>query len=160
MSILQLSSGQQSDEVQDPRDDLIESLRGEISGLQQQLQEQRADARRAAVAAARGSQELRRVLTPLYQALRMIFGELDAMGVNEGSGESAMPSKTTKVWQAWKDRLGGSPAKFIDALLTHEEMNAAQLRVAMQCRLQTVYDAASKLNKLGLITKNNGKYSL
>jgi predicted transcriptional regulator len=55
-----------------------------------------------------------------------------------------------------------SPAcgKVIDALLAHSELNTAQLKVAAGIGSRTVSDSIFKLNKLGLITKNGGRFSL
>ena len=48
----------------------------------------------------------------------------------------------------------------ISALLDHGSMTAQQLRVAMQCGNQSVYDTATRLNKLGLLAKDGSRYSL
>ena len=57
-------------------------------------------------------------------------------------------------------KLGGKQAEFIQALLEHGEMSAIQLKIATRSGQQTVYDTIHKLNKLGLINKNGGKFSL
>lgn len=104
---------------------------------------------------------LRRVLEPQYIALQAIFGQIYLLTDNptgDISGGESDPKR--KVWESWKSKLGGMSAKFIDALLEHGEMSVAQLRVAMKCRQQTVYDIASKLGRLGLLDKNNNRYSL
>jgi hypothetical protein len=108
---------------------------------------------------------LRRQLGPLYRALQAVFGELDVAGVEGGGGESTTSSSTPKVtavWESWKQKLGSNtaPARVIDALLQHGELNVAQLKVAAKMANQTVYDSIHRLNKLGLINKNGGKFSL
>ena len=101
---------------------------------------------------------LRKELSGLYQALRAIFGEMDAAGV--AGTPSSVPPTTSAIWESWKEQLPGAPAKLIDALLIHGEMNAVQLRVAMHCHINTVYETTAKMQKMGLLNKNGGKYSL
>ena len=103
---------------------------------------------------------LRQQLSPLYRALQQVFGEIDALDTEMPSASGAIEPRKAKVWESWKARFGGKTAEMIDALLTHREMTATQLRIAIQCRQQTIYDSAYKLNSAGLIDKNGGKYSL
>jgi len=108
---------------------------------------------------------LRKQLTPLYRALQAVFGEIDAAGVTPDQPEVVASSQAPRVsalWEEWKVKLGvgSSASRMIDALLVHGELSVAQLIVAMKAAKQTVYDAASRLNRVGLINKNGGKYSL
>jgi hypothetical protein len=99
------------------------------------------------------------VLTPLHEGLCQLFDEMDK--VAPGQGEAApVNGKASAVWESWKKDLGGKAAEIIDALLVHGEMSVAQLRVAAKCGQQTVYDITHKMNKLGLINRNGGRYSL
>ena len=138
----------------DNRDEIISSLRQENRRLSDEVLEVRRELREAHAAVA----ALRTQLHPLYRALQAVFGEMEHVA----AGEIPAPNnpRVSAVWESWKQKLGGMSAKFIDALLLHGEMSVAQLRVAMQCRQQTVYDVSSKLGKLGLLNKNGGKYSL
>lgn len=70
------------------------------------------------------------------------------------------PPKHSGIWEKWKAQLPGKRAEAIQALLDHGELTIPQLRVAIHCGQQTAYDVTSALNKLGLINKNGGKYSL
>ena len=100
---------------------------------------------------------VRRQLQPLYTALSTLFGDLP----ESNEPEERQPRHSTEgVWGKWKQKLPGKPAEIIQALLEHGEMSVAQIRVAAHCGQQTVYDVTSKLNKLGLLNKNGGKYSL
>jgi hypothetical protein len=110
----------------------------------------------------KGVAELRTILSPLYQALGMVFGQIETMGVPTSSGSTAAStdSRITAVWESWKDRLGQGPAKVIDALLLHREMNTQQLAIATGYHRTTIPEFIYKLNKAGLINKNSGKFSL
>jgi hypothetical protein len=143
----------------DNRDHLIEDLQDQVRELQRKLIQAGNDLHRAQTGNARALGTLRNTLEPFYKVLQVIFGAIEDIGYAEdttGPGQA----KVHPAWESWMRKLPGSPAKMIESLLTQKEMTAAQLRVTMQCRLQTVYDAATKLKGLGLITKNNGKYSL
>lgn len=147
----------------DHRDRIIESLEAEVRSLREQVLSAQAESEATRDQMERALSTLRRQLNPLYQALRAVFGEIDAVLPPEmAAGPSGVPPDARKqaVWDAWKQKLPGLPAKFIDSLLVHGSMSAAQLRVSMHCSNQGVYDTATKLNKLGLLQKNGGKYSL
>jgi hypothetical protein len=153
----------------DTRDQEIERLTGEVTRLQHEVQAERLSSRREREAIMR----LRQQLAPLYTALQQIFGVIEAVIPNDdfpaqvaqgGSvpGAADLSERERRVWKSWQDKFGtGSMAsKFIDVLLDHGEMNAAQLRIAAKCGQQTVYDTVHRLNQAGLINKNGGKYSL
>ena len=146
-----------------PQDDNIEA--DELRDLNQQLREELRAAQRETAAAKRESAralgELRRQLGPLYKALQMVFGELDAAGVDEAPAASGpQNARTAAVWQAWKDRVGGQPAKLRAAFLRHGEMTSGQIAVAIQISPKNVAQVVHKLNKLSLIQKNGDKFSL
>lgn len=102
---------------------------------------------------------LRHQLEPLYNALRMVFGELDNAGVS-GRETTGPSTRVAGVWESWKSKLGGKQAEFIQALLEHGEMTAVQLKVATHTGTSTVPQVIYKLNHLGLINKQGGRYSL
>lgn len=151
--------------------DLVEARR-EIAEQQErvaELERELREERRQRAMVERGAVALRQVLTPLYQALGMVFGELDAAGVEASDGVSAGTAPATAatarpsspVWESWKQRLGGASAKIIDILLLHGELSQEQIRIHVGTnRKQTIYDAISKLNKAGVIVKRDGKISL
>ena len=147
-----------------------ESLQRDLYERNRQLEESeaalRAERQKNAVIE-RGVAELRTVLTPLYQGLQHIFGEIDATGVDESHGSSASSpassSRTSAAWESWKQKLGANSAaaKIIDILMVHGELTHTQLRIHIgTSRMQTVYDAVSKLNKAALLNKNGDKFSL
>ena len=137
-------------------------LRTENSTLRQQLKESQEECtgcRQEARAAVRGVQELRKVLSPLYQGLQHVFGEIEAMGVEDNSTPTGKP-KVSAAWESWKQKLGGNLAKAIDALLLHGELTQTQLRLHVGCAAGSISDLVYKLNRAGIINKNGGKISL
>lgn len=134
-----------------------ESLKAEIRELRIQLT--REQERSSAVE--EGASRLRGALSPLYVALQQVFGDLDAMGIEDSGGKQSAPTTAkSAVWESWKLKLGGKVAQAIDVLALHGEMNARQLRLHLQCGNDYVYQVVSKLNTNGLINKNGGKISL
>jgi hypothetical protein len=143
----------------DNRDDIIAALEQDNDRLQEQVSQLQSELRRSREDTARSVAGLRRELSPLYNALRRLFGEIDNLGVEDEPAPRVQP-KTSAIWESWKRKLGGKPAEFIDILLEHGEMSAAQLKIAAHCGQRTVYDTIFKLNKAGLVNKNGGKFSL
>jgi len=143
--------------VTDPNDE-IEALQQDNADLRRELSR----AIQAKRASEQGLSALRKQLTPLYRALQAVFGELDAAGVDDSGPANNATPRVSAVWESWKQKLGTNtaPARVIDALLGHGELNVAQLKVAAKMANQTVYDAIHRLNKLGLINKNGGRFSL
>jgi hypothetical protein len=135
--------------------DRTPELQTRIRSLEQELIQERAKTAQME----RGVQEIRDILTPLYRALRMLFGEMDAMPMSGTSGGAVAPGKKA-IWESWKQKLGGQAAKAIDVLMMHGEMNRTQLRIHVGCATRTVTDIIYKLNQAGLINKNGGKISL
>jgi len=139
----------------DPNFQIIDTLRLQVRQLEESLRQERAKVMQVES----GVQKLRAVLGPLYNGLQMIYGEMDAMGVLE-SPSSAMAPQVSRAWENWKQKLGGLPARFIDALLVHGSMTQTQLRIAVGCAAGSVAGVVCTLNKAGLINKNGGKISL
>lgn len=150
---------------QDPRDARIEDLEDEVTNLRSALSRANVETVRAREDAGRALGALRRQLSPLYRALQAVFGELDAAGVDEPAaggpvGPGTGNPRTAAVWEAWKQKLPPACGKVIDALLTHSELNQAQIKVAARLGTSTVSDVVYKLNKAGLINKAGGRVSL
>lgn len=144
------------------RDAQFRSLQQELFARNRQLEDsERAlrEERQKNAALESGLANLRQVLGPLYGGLRLIFGEMDAMGVGSSSASSVDP-RVQAAWDNWKQKLGGTAARFIDALLLHGEMTQTQLRIAVGCAKGTVPGVVCNLNKAGLLNKNGGKISL
>lgn len=144
--------------VEDTGSAEFDRLHQEVADLKEQLHTAQGEVLQLKRTNAKAIGALRQQLSPLYRALQAVFGEIEASGVADEP--VAGNSRVRALWESWKQKLPGHQSSFIDALLTHGEMSAPQLRVAMKCAHQTVYDTAAKLNKLGLLSKNGGKYSL
>jgi DNA-binding transcriptional ArsR family regulator len=143
---------------EDPR---LSELEDEVRELRRELQSARSQVRTAQQDAARAVAALRKQLSPLYQALQMVFGEIDQFSTDDytPSAGGTVEPRVRAVWDNWKSKLG-STAKLIDALLLHGEMNTQQLSVATGFHRTTIPAHIFKLNKNGLINKNGGKFSL
>jgi chromosome segregation ATPase len=138
-----------------------ESLQREIYELNQQLAQAKETLRQEQLKSAaleRGVAELRTVLTPLYQGLAHIFGQIEGVGL---PAEPKTPTtKNSAAWEQWKQRLGGATARAIDALMVHGEMNQTQLRIILGCATRTVTNVVAALNQAKLIDKRDGKIRL
>lgn len=146
----------------DDADSRIADLEREVRDLTDALSAAKfalADARREST---RALGALRRQLAPLYRALQDVFGELETAGVEESAAPAAgePTARTSAVWASWKSRLPGGPAKIIDALLLHGEMNTQQLAIATGVHRNSIPAMIYKLNKAGLLNKNGGRFSL
>lgn len=140
--------------------DRIKKLERQLEERNRQLEEAQDDLRAERSKNAQGAAavaELRRQLSPLYNGLRAVFGEMDALGVAEvaAQGGGVDPRKRA-VWDAWKQRMPGIPSKMIDALLLHGALTQTQLRIHAQCARSSVPNAVMQLNRAGLINKDSG----
>jgi chromosome segregation ATPase len=141
----------------------IESLQRELYQRNQQLTEAEEALRKERQKSAsleRGMAELRTVLTPLYQGLCHIFGQIEAVGVETGGLDARPAPKNAAAWEQWKQRLGGATARAIGALMVHGEMNQTQLRIILGCATRTVTNVVAALNQAKLIDKRDGKIRL
>ena len=105
----------------------------------------------------RAVQNIRDALGPFYNGMRLLFGEMDAIGVGESQTSSP---KASAVWESWKEKLGGKAGGAIDALLLHGEMNAQQLRIHLKCGNEYVYKVITKLASGNLIDRRDKKIRL
>lgn len=139
----------------------IEQLRKEIRNLKNELVDQRTlvNERDAAVAALQAVQSQ---FEPWHKAINRLFDIFEEVGVRGGAPVVTGPAnaQSSPVWQSWKSRLGGKASEFIDLLLIHREMTAAQIMAAAKCGKRTVYDVTYTMNKAGILSKNGSRYSL
>lgn len=149
----------------DARDATIAELQADNKRLRAQVTVAQADAEQAHRDTARSLSALRQQLTPLYRALQMVFGELDAVGVDdtepsESSAGASHNPRVSAVWDLWKKRLSGGCGKVIDALMVHSNLNTQQLAIATGLHRTTIPKLIYELNKAGLINKSGGRFSL
>lgn len=134
-----------------------ESLKTQIGELKITLQREQ-DRSDGEVAAAN---RLRTALTPLYNALQQVFGDLDSIGAEAAiPAEPSYKPRASAAWESWKDKLGGQAAKAIDVLLLHGALTQTQLRIHIGCAKGSVPGIVYQLNRAGIINKNGGKISL
>ena len=133
-------------------------LREELSTKEDELRREKLKT----VTMERGVARLREALTPVYSGLQMIFGEIEATGVHGESVSSSngMDPRKAAVWEDWKRKMPGIPARFIEALMLHGELTQNQLRLHAKCAQGSVAGVVSQLWKAGLINKNGGRISL
>lgn len=124
----------------------------ENSDLREQLRQEK----QKSAAVAHGVTNLRGIFDPLFQTLKMVYGEIDAMGV----AETQATPRVSAAWEQWKQKLSGHPAKAIDALMVHGAMTQTQLRILIGCANGSIAGVVCTLNKAGLINKSGGKISL
>lgn len=159
METLALNAAPQ--DAPDHRDRIIRSLEHENGDLKEQLRNAQAELAIARNANGAAVSRLRALLSPLYQGLQQVFGEMSAFDdVPISNGNSQQSNKKLAVWESWKQKLPGKRAEFIQALLDHGEMTSAQLKVATHSGTSTVPAVVCELKALGLIQKNGSKYSL
>lgn len=140
----------------------IADLMAEVRTLRAELAVAKAEATKAKREASHAFGELRRQLTPLHRVLQAIFGELDAAGVDDApsSTSGGGDARTVKIWESWKARMPGGPAKIIDALMLQPDMNTQQLAIATGVHRNSIPAMIYKLNKAGLLNKNGQRFSL
>lgn len=77
------------------------------------------------------------------------------------SAPVAVSDHKSFIWEEWKEKLKSKPlSAFIDAFLTHGELDANQLAIITKCGRGNVSQYIYRLNKLNLINKNGDRYSL
>lgn len=119
-------------------------LLGQVSRLRQEL----ATAKAALDA-------VRKIMEPQYRVMQKVFGELESLGSSASSA-----GIDGSVFEPWKQKLAGSPAKLIDVLLERGECTKAQLQTLSALGRESLRVAISKLNVNGLIEKDGDKIRL
>jgi hypothetical protein len=119
-----------------------------------------------------GLREVVRQLPELRQRFSadciIVNGEniVDGKGLSEKEAEELFQAGANcittgnHVWENWKSRMPGAPAKVIDALLLHRDMSQQQLCIATGVPRGSMTNVISRLNRAGLISKNGGRISL
>lgn len=128
----------------------VSRLEGELSDAQDALQ----DERKRSAGAFRSMARLKQSLNPFYQALQMIFGDLEDVDEVDSMSSRVRPGGTLQppnaaAYTAWKQQLPPACGKIIDALLV-QPLSSSQLRTI--CKLGSTSIAVSlatlKNNKL------------
>ena len=143
----------------DNRDQIIAELEEEVRILRAENKAAQEDLQRVKRENSRSVGALRTQLLPLFQALQVLFGELEKFDLPEEAASNRQPVNAS-VWNMWKERLGTSTAKVIDALLVQGDLNTQQLAIATGLHRVTIRGLICKMNKAGLLNKNGGRFSL
>jgi uncharacterized coiled-coil protein SlyX len=138
------------------------NLQQRIDDLELELAKQKNDAKRAQLALT----NLQNILGPLHRAMRAIFGEIDAavpdFGFPGQNGPTPSPHGPQDAkWQPWIQKWSGTKkAVVIQTLLEHGPLTRTQLRSATESGWSTIDAITAQLQNLGLITKENEKWTL
>lgn len=163
-----LLEGEVIDNGNDVQAGELDRLRSELRGVRHELNDLRdenAQLNRRLSQTDAPIARLRETLRPIYELLQMVMGEIDAIDpddVPSAAGASATrPAASSPVWESWKQRMPGAPAKIIDALLLHADASVEQLVVLTHIsRRTTIYEAIRRMSKAGIIDKNGGRFAL
>lgn len=145
------------------KDALIARLEDENATLRRELAEKDQSVTQERQAISVGVTDLRRQLSPLYTALRQVFGEMEGLAGDESTGgPSVSPDdpRVARLWVEWKSKLSPACGRLIDVLLIHQDLNIDQMCVAAKMGKNTVYRAISAMNKPSLLVKNGNRFSL
>jgi outer membrane murein-binding lipoprotein Lpp len=112
----------------DNRDTQIQELQAENEQLRQTNLEIESELRRVKSENARAISALRAQLSPLFQALRAVFGQMDSISTD--AAPEAAP-KNAK-WDVIKQRLTPRLREAIDILQVQSRMTRTQLAAAMR----------------------------
>lgn len=119
-------------------------LRDKIRGLEESLARQAKDAK-----------ELSSLVMNFLSSMRAVFNGKQAAG----DGETVSVTSPDK-WNAWKARLGGRHAEFIDLLVISDGMTITQLSAAAKCHYNTALSTIQKMKSVGIVNLSGGRYSL
>ncbi len=156
-----IERNQREDASEDRRQEL-QRLSDENRSLRREVEDLTEEKERAT----RTIKNLQRLLNPIYQGMRALFGEIELAVGEEVSGAPAstpfasQPSTADPRWESYKKRFPGKCADIIDALLVHETMGITALASFVGTSKQTAWSACSKLKAAGALDNSSGKWSL
>jgi hypothetical protein len=105
--------------------------------------------------------EVRKLLTPQYDSLRLIFGHVSALpnAASPSNGSASVPRALGDPFGAWRSRLGPGPMKIADTMVEHGgRMTAIEIRLACGMPKGTARTYLSKLFRAGLIAREGREY--
>lgn len=154
-----------------PVDDDREKLRKQVDKLQRENEDLRLENqklqmenRRTIAAAA----NIKKWTAPLYDSLRMLNGEFEAMDLHDAPVGPGQPPPSGHVqtsglhpkFSAALTRLDGKNHEVLKLLIDMGPMTMAGISAAVGGRLNTLYECTAHLGKLGLIKKQDKKFML
>lgn len=140
----------------DNRDEVIANLRDEVRRLRDQCAGLQLENEHLHAAC----RNIKRVLSPLFEGMKLLFGEFDGVMVEGDRPDNGSGSLRESAYALWKQRMPGIPSRIIDVLLKQSGLNTTQLAIAVGCDRTSIPQAIFKLNKAGLISKNGNNFSL
>lgn len=149
--------------------DVESVLRRRIAALEHELADAklaRDEAQRESTALAEGVKRIRRQLSPMHEAMKLLFGELDQVTFREsGASEAVAPSVPAStwpspVWDSWKSRLGARCGYVIDFLLIHQNVTVTQIGIALHSDKRTIRKAIARMTEAGIISRSGARVSL
>lgn len=140
----------------DDRDQRIELLTREVERLEGELRAAKLETEKVRAENGRAISALRKQLAPLFRALQMVFGEIDAVS----EGDVGVPQADTK-WESVKQRLAPRLRDAIDILLVQKAMKRTQLAAALRMDYSNCNkNVIGVLLRQGLLLDNGRELSL
>lgn len=156
------------------RDELaeeVESLRLQVKGLKQELRDAN-DALEAAKnqssASVKALKVIRNVFEGQHRALQIVFGELDAAGIEADSAAPGTPVSSAQsslgppnpaAYNAWKQQLPPGCGKIIDALIV-QPLSQKQMTTVCKMHYDTVGKYLKMLSANSLVNHDGRLYRL
>lgn len=151
-----------------PKSDESVRLKREIAGLEQEVEKYKDEAQQAKVAArdaVTAVSALRKQLEPLYNSMRMLFGEIDRVTVEEIAGDAASPvsarTRDDSKWTLWRGKLPNKEWEVVEAILVHgHPMTRSQIAAAIRSNKTNVSSWCSRLVGKQLLVKQGDAWTL
>ena len=137
----------------------LRHLRAEVERLTDELEVARLEVRNARSQATRAVQALRQQTGGLFQALKILHGEMDKVAPDQPSGSSS--NNDADKWTVIKQRLSPRLREAIDLLLLQGQMKRTQLASALKMDYSNcTKNVVGVLKAQGLMIEDNGYLSL
>jgi hypothetical protein len=105
-----------------------------------------------------GLHALRKELSPLFEALQVVFGYLDAIAPSSNGAQ--VDDRQARVLERWKQELGSACASVIDVIRDRPGITVSQIAMAAHKSPRTIQNIIVTINKAGLIDKSGRHISL
>jgi hypothetical protein len=140
-------------------------LRREIAGLEKELQEARdgeTKAKAASADAIHAIRALRKQLEPLYNSLRMIFGEISRVDAGATETTATSFSSGASIWQERISKSGTIHARILQVMVDGGggEMSLSQIRSAANTGSNTSTRLGELIAKNWVRKVGHGTYAL
>ena len=142
----------------DRRDELIASLTDENDRLSTENRRLQGELSTAKAQAARSLASIRHQLEPWHKALKLLFGEIDAVaGETIVAGDNSQQAK----WEPVKRQMPPRLAQAIDLLMLQGRMKRTQIASALKMDYSNcTKNVSGVLIRQGWVVENGGELSL